>query len=302
MGQGIRHPKHDDRTASIARQWFRRVADDEDDEPAKAVPNGPWTSKQIQDIFRNRWDYGFYYYGKGGPHSTRKEEAAIANHLDKSGGDGKDLVQRILRSVNRIKDPMVALRMASACGWLMRMPSTLRDIYDRHGYCDYGRCVNYMPHVKEAMLAAQQVYWWKALQLSGARDLKMPTLSVTPPPKPEKPKFNPPAVPSNLIPTTVDGWQLYDKPGAGRAARALAKSMAVVLRMAGKHITPLNADGKNAKAVSKLLNRMDKVRDTYSDFGASDSDPRGVVKDVLEGYLKLYLDEWEYRKTFNAFW
>jgi len=45
---------------------------------------------------------------------------------------------------------------------------------------------------------------------------------------------------------------------------------------------------------------MDKARDARSDYGAADSEPRGVVKDIVESYLELIFDEWDERELFDT--
>lgn len=116
-----------------------------------------------------------------------------------------------------------------------------------------------------------------------------------------KPTFTPPAIPPNLVPTTADGWELYSSvAGSGSAARALGKSMTVALKMVGRNVTPLNKDEKNAKSLQEITRRMGKILDTYGEWGARDTEPEGRVIDVLEGYLKLYLDRWDFRKTYDS--
>jgi hypothetical protein len=117
----------------------------------------------------------------------------------------------------------------------------------------------------------------------------------------QKPKFDAPAIPPSLIPTNATGWQLYSTmSGANTAAKAIAKSMAFTLQMAGRNITPFNTDAANAKAVSALLSRMSKILQTHREVGASDSEPRYVMLKVLEKYLKMYLDRYDFPKTYGV--
>ena len=123
--------------------------------------------------------------------------------------------------------------------------------------------------------------------------------------KPEAPPaatstFTPPAIPSDLVPTTAFDWQLYDTPGAGKAARALATAMATILKMAGRNILPSNTDAKNAATVMALRDRMARVFSTYDEWGANDGEPESVFRDILRKYLRLYLDKWTFEKTFDA--
>jgi hypothetical protein len=121
------------------------------------------------------------------------------------------------------------------------------------------------------------------------------------PVKKQKPKFDAPAIPPSLIPTNATGWQLYSTmPGANTAAKAIAKSMTVALQMAGRNVTPSNTDAANAKAVSAILSRMSKILQTHREVGASDSEPRYVMLKVLEKYLKMYLDTYDFPKTFGV--
>jgi hypothetical protein len=142
--------------------------------------------------------------------------------------------------------------------------------------------------------ALAQIFYNRAIELAGGR----PTRVVAPPSgAPAKPSFTAPA--PKWVPSTVDDWQLYDEPGASRAARALGRVMATALGMAGKHITPHNTDAKNAKWVSKLFDRITKSRNTYSEYGAADTEGRVVMKDAFEAYLKQYLDEWKFPETYR---
>jgi len=124
--------------------------------------------------------------------------------------------------------------------------------------------------------------------------------------KPEAPPtakdtFTPPAVPTDLIPTTASDWELYSSsPGAGQAARALASATATIVGMVGRNVTPYNKDDKNAAAIQAVRSRMNKVFSTYADWGATDGEPESVFRSVLRKYVTLYLDKWTFPKTYDA--
>jgi DNA-binding ferritin-like protein len=140
-----------------------------------------------------------------------------------------------------------------------------------------------------------QIFYTRALELAGLGRMEVPTVA----PK-AKPKFNPPAIPTNLVPTDARGWQLYSMGGAETAAKGLSSVMQNALMSVGRNVTPYNTDSANAKNLSAIIDRMHKALSTRSQYGASDSEPRNVMYDVFEGYLKLYLDRWEWPKTWQV--
>ena len=115
-----------------------------------------------------------------------------------------------------------------------------------------------------------------------------------------KPSWKPPSIPYGLVPEDVDDWQMYDMPGASTAAKSLSKIMEKAVTALGIGVTPHNSDKANAKIVSRLLDKMDKARYTRDDYGAADTEPRGVVQDAFEQYLGSYLDQWDFPLTFRA--
>ena len=146
--------------------------------------------------------------------------------------------------------------------------------------------------------ALAQVFYNRAIELAGGRPTRVVAPERSESTAPSRPSFTAPA--PKWVPSTVDDWQLYDIPGAARAARALGKVMSTALGMAGRKITPQNTDAKNAKVIKKLMDRVDRSRNTYADFGAADTEGRVVMKDAFEAYLKQYLDRWDFPETYDT--
>lgn len=90
------------------------------------------------------------------------------------------------------------------------------------------------------------------------------------------------------IPDTASGWQLYStKPGSARAAKALATQMK---KDAEKIKRQLNSD-MSVRAAAKKLNVIYKAGigaklEKYADFGARDTEPRGVAAQLYADIAK----------------
>ena len=83
------------------------------------------------------------------------------------------------------------------------------------------------------------------------------------------------------------------------AAKGLTKVMKNALKSAGEKITPRKTDADNAEILWKLRQRVDKARYKRDDYGAGDTEPRVVMLDVFENYLKLYLDAVDFPLTYE---
>jgi hypothetical protein len=57
---------------------------------------------------------------------------------------------------------------------------------------------------------------------------------------------------------------------------------------------------KEFMAELEIIRRMGKILDTHRAFGSRDTEPEGVVIDVLESYLKLYLYRGDFPKTYDS--
>ena len=107
-----------------------------------------------------------------------------------------------------------------------------------------------------------------------------------------------PAIPSRIIPQGVSGWQLYDTAGASTAARKMTTRMENNLKSVGRNVRPEYSDAKNAKALAGIVRKMYGVLERRTQWGATDTEPRNEMYSTFEKYLKTYLDQWDFPKTF----
>lgn len=68
---------------------------------------------------------------------------------------------------------------------------------------------------------------------------------------------------------TKDDWQLYDKPGAVRAAKAISGSIETILNRSNIDWAKASAEGA-------------KVLEKYSEFGARDTEGMNVLRMLLD--------------------
>lgn len=68
---------------------------------------------------------------------------------------------------------------------------------------------------------------------------------------------------------SADRWELFDKPGRDEAAAKLNAALE----------TAVNAPASDA---SSVYTAMDLVQNELSDFGAGDSEPTGLIDQVVE--------------------
>lgn len=157
-----------------------------------------------------------------------------------------------------------------------------------------------IPSIKEPerAIAAQmsQIFYHRAFEILGY-DLP---LRVTVPSRPAKPQPVAPPIPPGLVPMTVEGWELYDIPGASAVARSLGKVMENALKSVGKNVIDSRKDATNARLLEKIIERVNKACWEQRRYGASDTEPRGVMYHTFEEYLKTYLDDWDYPQTFQV--
>ncbi len=88
------------------------------------------------------------------------------------------------------------------------------------------------------------------------------------------------------IPVTGDDWQLYTcSMKCGRAARGLTAA----LKKAFKHFEKnMGKDGKSAaQTLGDSFKLVTVAMDKYSEFGAYDTEPRGVAQQALIDLAKL---------------
>jgi hypothetical protein len=192
---------------------------------------------------------------------------------------------------SRIKDPNTAVSLAYT-GWKLahgKFSASDNPVFASNWKWAKAKIQTFGGLVEEACTAR----FWEILGVN-------PRVKPAPPVIQEEKKWAPPAVPSNLIPQDTMSWQIYDSPGAGRVAKALATATATILTMAGRNVTPANTDAKNEALVRKLRARMQKVLNTYAKWGAADGEPETVMLAALRKYVKSYLNEYKFPKTINA--
>lgn len=94
------------------------------------------------------------------------------------------------------------------------------------------------------------------------------------------------------IPDTPDGWELYDTPGAAKAAEALAQ--------ASKEAVDMIADARVSNfrtTVQEAVGHIYKVCDKHAKDGAADSEglyhARHVVVRAAKTLADIEVDPWE---------
>ena len=70
------------------------------------------------------------------------------------------------------------------------------------------------------------------------------------------------------------------------------------LKSVGRNVRPEYSDAKNAKALAGIVRKMYGVLERRTQWGATDTEPRNEMYSTFEKYLKTYLDQWDFPKTF----
>ena len=107
-------------------------------------------------------------------------------------------------------------------------------------------------------------------------------------------------IPANLVPTTSDGYELYDTPGADEAAKKLAAGITKALNELGKKISFSKSDSQNTAALRPVLKQVSDLMKPYGKFGIMDSEPRSVIRRIFRKYLNMLVDEYEAPDTFEV--
>lgn len=81
------------------------------------------------------------------------------------------------------------------------------------------------------------------------------------------------------VPSTIDDWQLYHLPGAGKAARALTEALAKALRHAQTGPRNLTVE---AYSESLYRDHVRPVASKFAEFGAADTESRQVALSHLD--------------------
>ena len=83
------------------------------------------------------------------------------------------------------------------------------------------------------------------------------------------------------LPSTVDEWELYDEPGASKAAKRLTGAMKRACKRFDTRRRSMRAIDALSKAYSEVVV---PVLDKYDDFGAYDTEPRNRAISILQKY------------------
>lgn len=138
-------------------------------------------------------------------------------------------------------------------------------------------------YLEEAILLAKQAISSNNLHTSGSKRL--------------------PKIPSRLISTSAEGWELYDKPGADVVAQKLNKELKGSLIHLGNGLKatyrpdPYYGDVSEksmremAEVVKEVSQKFNKVLKKYDEFGAQDRETRSYAKWALKKYAELVLSE-----------
>lgn len=89
----------------------------------------------------------------------------------------------------------------------------------------------------------------------------------------------------------ASGWQIFfDTKGAGAAARSMSARLTTMIRRAkaAREKNPLLGRQELAQdIVQRFYSNRDSVMEEFGSFGATDTEPRGVLLDVLEEAFEL---------------
>jgi len=220
--------------------------------------------------------------------TTEKTFAALENLFDKVGGVASE--QKLHAWASRIKDPNTAVSLAYT-GFKLKIGRFGRS-NSEYFFSNWKWNASKIKAFGEMVEQACSARFW---EIFGVQPRVKPVPLVQ-----EQPTWAPPAIPAGLIPQDAMSWQIYDQPGAGRVAKALASATATILAMAGRNITPANTDAKNVALVRKLRDRMQKVLRTYAEWGAADGEPETVMLRALRKYVSSYLNDYRHPKTLEA--
>lgn len=81
----------------------------------------------------------------------------------------------------------------------------------------------------------------------------------------------------------TDGWQIYSKDGAGLAAHNLTEATKNALKLMSTFV----AEGDGVlTAAKRAYKHVYQTLEKYSNFGATDSEPRGVLIGIIEEYTR----------------
>jgi len=101
------------------------------------------------------------------------------------------------------------------------------------------------------------------------------------------------------VPQTIREWQIYDKPGAGEAARELGKATAIAAKQILRVLKKPSYGGYDEARVAKMIGGVYKkvlepVMDRYQEFGATDTEPIYVGQQYLIDIVKAHynIDGW----------
>ena len=87
------------------------------------------------------------------------------------------------------------------------------------------------------------------------------------------------------IPQTANDWQLFEMPGAEDAARKIAGELSKLLVDESLNMVAAS-DSVRLEAAARVARAMAPIMKSYSSMGATDTEPRGVLRDLLQRTFK----------------
>ena len=87
----------------------------------------------------------------------------------------------------------------------------------------------------------------------------------------------------NVLPLSVEDWQLYSTKGAGLAAHNMTEATKKALRQMPSDVA--NGDGV-LTAAKKAYKHVYEVFVKYADHGACDTEPRAVLLGIIEEFTR----------------
>jgi hypothetical protein len=85
------------------------------------------------------------------------------------------------------------------------------------------------------------------------------------------------------VPKTAEDWSLYvDQPGAEDAALTLAGDLSRLLRAEAINVLAVRDVKQIRQARAYVLREMQSVMSSLSSLGADDTEPRGILDDILD--------------------
>ena len=83
------------------------------------------------------------------------------------------------------------------------------------------------------------------------------------------------------VPTTAQGWQLYDQPASEEIALTIAREFSKLLREEALTLLALDEESRQA-AANRVTYHMEKLMCTFRHAGAYDTEPRIILRELVQ--------------------